>query len=174
MKWTLGILLMIIVGFHSGCFGEITGRVVDAEMGLPIEGAIVLVQWTVTKGLPGMQYHEVSKIVETETDREGNFAISGTHNPLANPPEIVIYKVGYVAWRNDYIFPGWEKRSDFKYRNGMVIALKKFQDTFSHEEHHSFMGYGIMGSSFERTPKFSKVLNHELNKALREIEQKKK
>jgi hypothetical protein len=167
----IGIALVFLTG---SCYGEISDRVLDAETGQPIEGAVVLVQWTVTKGMPGITYNEVYKIIEEETDKNGRFTISGIYNPLVNPPYIVIYKAGFVAWRNDFIFPGWEKRTDFKYENGLVIKLEKFKEGFSYEEHHGFMDLGIIGASLERTPKFNKALSIELSKALRQIENKKR
>jgi hypothetical protein len=48
-----------------------TGTVQDAETGAPIEGAVVFVEWTKTKGLPGLTSTKVYKIVEVETDKDG-------------------------------------------------------------------------------------------------------
>ena len=62
----LALLLVFMVGI---CSAEITGTVVDAETGKPIEGAVVLIQWTKTKGALGMTHHEIYKIFETETDQ---------------------------------------------------------------------------------------------------------
>lgn len=174
MRQSYTLIGIALVVFTSSCYGEITGRVVDAEKGRPIEGAVVLVQWTVTKGMPAMTYHQLDKIIEVETDKVGKFTISGAYNPLVDPPDIVVYKAGFVAWRNDFIFPGWKKRSDFQYQSGVVIKLEKFREGYSYEEHDSFMNYGIIGASLERTPKFNKALGIELDKALREIEKKKR
>jgi hypothetical protein len=154
------------------CYADITGTVVDSETGQPIDEAVALVEWTAKKGLPGLTYHETYKVTEAETDRNGRFKVPGTYNPLVDPPTVVIYKAGYAAWRNDFKFPGWTKRTDFRYQNGIIIRLEKFKERFSHEEHHSFMSYGIIGASAERTPKFNKALGTELEKALREIEKK--
>jgi hypothetical protein len=155
------------------CYADITGIVVDAETGQPIEGAVAFVEWTATKGLPGLTHHETYKVTEAETDRNGKFRVPTTYNLLVDPPTVVIYKAGYVAWRNDFIFPGWTKRADFRYGNNIIFRLEQFNERFSHEEHHSFMSYGIIGASSERTPKFNKALGIELEKALREVEKKK-
>jgi hypothetical protein len=48
-----------------------------------------------------------------------------------------------VAWRNDFIFPGWKKRTDFKYQSDIVIKLEKFKEGFSHEEHLGFIELGV-------------------------------
>ena len=60
-----------------GCYAEMTGTVVDAETGAPIEGAVVLVEWTVTKGVPGMTVTETYKVIEKITDKEGKVKIPG-------------------------------------------------------------------------------------------------
>lgn len=170
-------LVICLIVINSGCSAsasEISGTVVDAETGKPIEGAFVLAQWTKTKGLPGQTYHEVYKIVEAESDKNGSFAIEGTYNPLVDPPDIVVYKAGYVAWRNDYVFPGWRKRTDFKFKKGMTIQLEKFREGYSREEHSDFIDHGIIGADLNLTPKYSKAQSEEHKKAMREIEQKKK
>ncbi len=140
MRAILSLLLILTI---SGCYPEITGTVLDAETGAPIEGAIVFVQWTKTKGLPGLTYHEIYKILEVETDKDGKFTISGTLSPFVDSPEVVIYKRGYIAWRNDFIFPGWKKRTDFKYQNDILIKLEKFKEGSSHKEHLDFIDYGV-------------------------------
>ena len=54
----LAILLVFMVG---SCSAEITGTVVDAETGKPIEGAVILVEWTMTKGVPGMSHTKAKR-----------------------------------------------------------------------------------------------------------------
>lgn len=166
-------MISLLFFLITGCYATITGTIVDAETGEPIDGAVVLVEWTVTKGF-GLTHHEVYKIIEVETDKEGKFTISGTLNPLVDPPDVVIYKAGYIAWRNDYIFPGWKKRTDFQYQNGQVFKLERWKDEYSHEEHHMFMAHGIIGASFDKTPKFSKAETEESKKAQQEVDKKKK
>ncbi len=166
---TINILLIVFLFvFTSSCYPSIKGTVVDSETGNPIEGAVVLVQWTKTKGLPGMPYHEVYKIIEAETDKAGKFNISSTLNPFVDAPEIVIYKEGYVAWRNDYIFPDYRKRENFKWQNNYVYKMERFKENYSKEEHHSFMSHGIIGDSLEKTPKYFGSESKELEEALRE------
>jgi len=143
MRLIIAVLIISAVLVAGSCYAEITGIVVDAETGQPVEGAIVFVEWTKTKGLPGLTSTRVYKIVEVETDKEGKFSISGTLSPFVDPPMVVIYKRGYVAWRNDFIFPGWKKRTDFKYQSDMVIKLEKFREEFSHKEHLDFIEYGV-------------------------------
>lgn len=136
------IFVIAIIFLTTGCYATITGTVVDAETGQPIEGAVVLVQWTVTKGL-GLTYHERYKVIEVITDKEGKFTVSGVYNPLVDLPEVVIYKKGYVAWRNDFIFPNYEKRKDFKWRNNYVFKLEQFKKGYSHSKHIDFINTAL-------------------------------
>ena len=137
------ILSLFLILLLPGCSGGITGTVIDVETGKPIEGAIVLVEWTMTKGI-GLTHTDSYKVVEKVTDKNGKFSVSGVSNPFVDPPMIVVYKDGYIAWRNDYIFPGFKKRTDFIYKNGVILKLEKFKKEYSHKEHLYFIEHGIM------------------------------
>lgn len=147
MHISLLAVIMLPVLFLGGCYAEITGTVVDAETGAPIEGAVVLVEWTKTRGLPGLTHTESYKVIEAVTNKDGKVTISGTFSPTVNPPHVTVYKKGYVAWNNDYIFPGWVKRKDFEWRNGFVFKLEKFKEGYSHYDHSSFIGSGAVSGS---------------------------
>ena len=136
----IGVCIAIFMAFLNGsCNAEIVGTVVDADTGKPIEGAVVLVEWTITKGVPGMSQTKPSEIIEDVTKRDGRFIIKRNLNPLLNPPRITIYKKGYVAWNNEYIFPGWNKRKGFLLRDGMVIKMEVFKNEFSRKDHVNFL-----------------------------------
>lgn len=163
MKIKIILILFLLALTSTGCYAGITGIVVDAETGRPIEGAVVLVEWTITKGL-GLTYQELYKVEEIETDGKGNFEISRAYNPFLNPPTVVIYKPNYIAWRNDYIFPGWEKRAGFKLKNGTIVKLEKFGNEYSHNQHLDFLEYRIMSLyelSITELPKFRKGIKFE-------------
>ncbi len=136
IKWILTVVFLSFIS--AGCYPGITGKVVDAETGQPIEGAVVLVEWTRTKGI-GLTHTESYKVVEVISDKNGKITIGGVLNPLVNPPRITVYKKGYVAWNNEYIFPAWEKRKDFKWRKGMVIKLEAFRKEYSISDHVYFL-----------------------------------
>ena len=86
--------ILAILSFTSGCYLGITGTVIDAETQLPIQGAVVLAQWTDSHGI-GLTYHTVHKIEETETNKDGKFSLSGVYSPFVDTPVLVIYKNGY-------------------------------------------------------------------------------
>jgi hypothetical protein len=139
MKFKYIFLNLIALLAISGCNEAITGMVVDAETGQPIEGAVILVEWTQTKGLPGMSYAESYKVVEVVTDKEGKASIDGALSPFIRGPNVTIYKKGYVAWNNHFIFPDWQRRTDFKWENNYVFKLEKFKPEYSYVKHTSFI-----------------------------------
>jgi hypothetical protein len=102
---------------------------VDATTGKPLEGAIVLAQWTKTGGLPGLTSNAPYAVKETETDKDGMFHMSGVYYPLVDQPELVIYKKGYVPWRNDSDFmdPNWKKYDKNIWQNNMTYKLNLFK-----------------------------------------------
>lgn len=131
------VVTFLLVFATTDCYADISGTVIDTETGKPIEGAVVFMEWTKTKGL-GLTYTETYKIIEKLTDKEGNFKVSRVLNPFVNPPTIVIYKKGYVAWRNDIIFPDYKKREDFQWGIPLFFRLESFKKTYSHSQHLFF------------------------------------
>jgi len=80
------------------------------------------------------------KVIEAVSDKKGEIFVSGIHKPGVNDPRIVVYKKGYIAWRGDTIFPGYEERwPPFKWRDGYVFELEHFKPEYSHEDHVSFL-----------------------------------
>jgi hypothetical protein len=136
-----GLFVFLII---SGCSaGPMSGTVVDAENGQPIEGAVIHVQWSESKGMPGMSYGELYKIEEAVSDANGKFRLEGVDKYFfIRPPKIVIYKKGYVAWRHDFIFPDYQKREPFQWKDGQVFKLEHFKK-YSHSQHISFIRIGL-------------------------------
>lgn len=129
---------LLIYGCSENSQG-ISGTVIDAETGKPIEGAVVFVEWSKSKAKwTGLGYTETYKTVEKVTDKNGKFKVFGVFSPFVNPPIVVIYKKGYVAWRNDYIFPLNEKRKDVRLENGYVFKIEHFKKGYSHAQHINF------------------------------------
>lgn len=137
MKLRYVLLLFLVSLPMYGCYPGITGKVVDAETDRPIEGAVVLVEWTKTKGF-GLTYTESFKVVEVLSNKDGAFTIPGVYNPLVNSPDLTVYKPGYVAWNNKIIFPDYRKREDFSWKSGNTFKLYKFKDTYSYIDHEGF------------------------------------
>jgi len=169
----MSLFFLIAVFFLlSGCYPGINGKVVDGVNGNPLEGALVLAQWTTTSGLPGLTHHNVYQIEETETDKEGKFSISGVYNPFVDPPAMVIYKKGYVPWRNDMDFmnPTWERYNKNIWQDDLTYRLDHWKEEYSKNRLDGFIQ--IYGVSSE-TPKFRKVYSETYDDAYKEIQGRK-
>lgn len=156
------IVLLTLISYVRG----ISGTVVDAETGEAIKGAVIHVEWTITKGVPGLSYTKDYKTSEALTDSEGRFRIFGVLNPLVNPPIVVIYKRGYVAWRNDYIFPQYCKRAPLHLKNNNLFRLERFKK-YSHSRHILFFSGDL---SLTASSKLQKAYSWEDVLATREEE----
>ena len=168
------VAMLIAVSFLTSCYLPISGKVIDADTQQPIEGAVVLVEWNEQHGF-GLTYHTVYKTAETETNKEGKFSLPGAYSLFVDQPYLVIYKSGYVAWRNDDIFPDYEKRSNGdRWRHNSVYKLEKFKDEYSLFKHSMFMDTGIMDMNFYRIPKFANATRNESIKASSEGKNPKK
>ena len=146
----------------------VSGTVVYGETGEPVEGAVVLAEWNSKKGI-GFTHHEVVKIEEVATGKDGRFYISAPLKVSYRKPYVVVYKPGYVAWRNDHIFPLWEKRKKFKLSRNVKVELEEFKEGYSRNQHHGFMNIGLMGTNSNSTPIYSKFESIELGLAIEEI-----
>jgi len=134
---TVSVGILVFIVWHR-TYPSMTGTVIDADTGKPIEGAVVLAEWTRTRGI-GLTSTEVEKVVTATTDKNGRFTVSGMCNPCADAPDLTIYKKGYVGWNNRYIFPGFKKRTDFRWRKDIIVKIENFQPTYSHSDHSSFL-----------------------------------
>jgi hypothetical protein len=125
------IFIIAIILPLTGCgYPGISGKVVDGVTGMPLEGAVVLAQWTKTHGFPGLTSHTVYKIEETETDKEGMFSLSGVYSPTVNGPAMVIYKKGYVPWRNDMTFEKMETYDNVIWQDNMTYRLEHWKENW--------------------------------------------
>jgi hypothetical protein len=129
------LLLLLLV---SGCYLPMSGRVIDAETKQPIEGAVVLVEWTRTHGI-GEHWTESYKVAEVLSDKDGKVKLPGCYFPFIGPPDVTIYKKGYVAWNNRYIFPNSDHRTDFEWGSGYVFKMEKFLSSYSYLDHRLFI-----------------------------------
>jgi len=128
------LFIMLIV---SGCYLPMTGTIIDAETKAPIEGAVVLVEWTKVKGI-GFTYTESYKVAETTSDKDGKFHLPGCICVGTDEPDVTIYKKGYVAWNNKYIFPNYAKRAHFAW-GSEYYEINSFPPAYSHDKHVTFV-----------------------------------
>ncbi len=145
MKTRSVSLIFILVFTVSGCvYPGITGRVIDAETQQPIEGAVVMVEWTKKHGL-GDPVTESYKVVEAISDKDGKVKIEGCYSPFVERPDVTVYKKGYVAWSSRWIFPGFENREEFTWFKfgDHIFMLEHFKPEYSYVKHTSFIDLSI-------------------------------
>jgi hypothetical protein len=156
MRKIVQILIIGLMFLLTGCYPGIHGKVVDNVTGKPLDGAVVLAEWTTTWGL-GLTYHKLYKIVETETDKEGSFSLSGVYNPFVDQPSMVIYKKGYVPYRNDKIsFENPRLRKKVEWENGKTYRMELLKESHPREWIYYYATSGFMGVS-GATPIFQKI-----------------
>ena len=134
-------LLIVIALFLSACghYPSINVKVVDAETSEPIEGAVLLAHWNIVTGVIGMSSEKTFKVVEEVSDDNGHIHIPGASNSKLLAPTVNVYKKGYVAWNNEYIFPSLDKRKGYRWRNGYEFRLSRFKEEYSKPDHVKFL-----------------------------------
>lgn len=141
-------------------YPPIKGTVVDSDTGKPLEGALIVAQWTKKHGF-GLTYHELILITETLTDKDGKFAITKTPNDwILEPPEMIIYKEGYIPWRNDSIFPSSNIVKDHEWNNNVTYRLDVFTDKYTFRDLFRFLDSGMMGAGRKEVPIISDVMSN--------------
>lgn len=168
------VLLILISMVTSGCiYPGINGKVLDNATGKPIEGAVVVAQWTKTHGF-GLTYHDLHKITETLTDKEGKFSLSGTFALFIDPPEMIICKEGYIPWRNDSIFPSLNTVKNHEWNHNMTYRLDVFTDKYTAGQLANFVNSGMtLGMGLSESKKFSDLANKLSGKEYDEIRKQK-
>lgn len=145
----LFILAFILLIPSTFAWGRsiITGQVVDAETGKPIENAAVHIYWGKPgEGPPGLAAKSVEvEVAEDLTDAEGFFEIP-KYCTLFKHYDLAVYKKGYVCWSSRKIFPTYKKRKGFRLKDGMVIKLECFKEEYSREDHARFTVFSEIGT----------------------------
>lgn len=158
MKSLRTVVFIFIMMVIAGCYHGINGKVVDNATGKPLEGALVVVQWT-RPDIHSIEGISSAVIMNTETltDKEGGFVIRSTpSNPFANPPRMIIIKEGYIPWRNDEIFPGGHIDKDKKWKNNETYKLDVFTDKYSYNQVDFFL---FLQSGGNEVPMFEALKN---------------
>lgn len=109
----------------------------DAQTGRPVEGAIVVGCWVKGEGLPGLTYHVLVGLRETETDAAGRFELERLKwvNGL-DDENVVVYKFGYLAGNNQFVGPRADRRHDYKVPSS--IKLEPYREGVSHQDNYHF------------------------------------
>jgi len=146
LSWSL--LLVCLSWLFPGCVfarplvyvaKSVSGQVVDADTGQPLEGVIVTINWELTGGMhhyPQGQAH----VDETITDAQGKFTFPGwgpkpaavTAHLYESTPQLLFFKSGYgwakcVSDLDTYVNTRIPLSSDCDRK---TIKLKKFTGSF--------------------------------------------
>jgi hypothetical protein len=109
IKVLLSTLVVICLGgciTYFGSDGPYEGKVIDAETGQPIEGAVIHGLWYMAHPGPGGATHTVYSSREVLTDANGHFNIPGQGLLFFSnlePMDVTILKAGYTQIY-DYIW----------------------------------------------------------------------
>ncbi len=164
VAFVLMSLVMLLVALKFARW-TVAGQIIDAETGMPIEGAVVAISWhKIGSGPPGLAGTEDVENEEAISGVQGSFEVPKYSTLFGKKFEMVIYRKGYVCWHSKYIFPSYEKRKDFRLRDGMKISLEPFKEQYSREDHARFTVFAP--HFFSRL--FDKAIEHE-SKLLSEI-----
>jgi len=94
----VSILAILPCAYGMRYDGPYSGRVIDADTGMPIEGAVVLGVWNTEKATPGGAVHDFYDARETLTDKNGDFELPGMGVKILSnvtPMDVLIFKAGY-------------------------------------------------------------------------------
>ncbi|MFW2367062.1 MAG: hypothetical protein ACN4GW_11640 [Desulforhopalus sp.] len=125
------LILLVVLGFFMVRL-PVTFRVLDADTGKPIAGAVAIAMWFKTKGLPGLSNTYIAKAVEAVSDKNGNLGFSFLFGHAAIfKPHVKVYKAGYVGWDSERIYLGSHKKEPIipKTKERKQFAMKD-QDIF--------------------------------------------
>lgn len=150
------LIMMSTIACGKRCM--VKGRTVDAITKIPIQGAVIAINWRDQSfGLPGLG--APSKVIEeyeTVSDKDGSFEIPDYTSDFSTIYHMGAYKQGYVCWSSQSVFfPNKEKRkkkverreNDIAIKDGMTVFLKPLPEEYSKIEHGSYAEHvcGIYG-----------------------------
>ncbi len=143
-RLTVLIIIMVLLSvlkifdyLFTTIYDPITTKVVDAETGEPIEGAVVMVEWTNKRGL-GLTYTKTYKVEEVATDSEGIAKLEGIPPGKASLYIVAVYRKGYVLWSNHNVFAGSRMLTNFEWKDNYVFEMARFKPEYSYVKHSSF------------------------------------
>jgi len=173
MKRLQSLLLLVSAMLLSGCtishtYGPYLGKVVEKGTGVPIEGAVVFVQFYTGAGNIGGTSSVFADAVETLTDADGEFLIPPysitSFRPLHGWNKngyAIIFKPGYGA------FPG-HRGTTLTHPNGtlpaneaIMIELPKLQTSEERRENLGNVNYPKRQVPCEKQRQLLKLYNSE-------------
>jgi hypothetical protein len=150
------VILVAVCGwgiyiFYHPRIGPRSGRVVDAETGKPIEGAVVVYVWRFSDflTLPG----GIAAFCEIITDKDGKYFIPGRRVKKelvfegVCPESVVIYKDNYAAYKVYYTYGKPPVGRSFGYpgeqqeyqKQDNLVRLQPWKTGQSHRDHVDYV-----------------------------------
>lgn len=125
--------------------GPFSGRLIDAESGSAVSGALIYATWSIDRGDALAAPSGFEEYV-TSSDAGGYYRIPALTKKLASGErlagfQLVAYKRGYVAYRSDRRFDDFGPRLDFAQRENLV-PMRRWQSHHSHARHLRYIGGG--------------------------------
>jgi len=132
------LFFAVLIILSQGCSyairydGTYSGKVVDADTGEPVEGAVVLGTWYTVSHTVAGGVHSYYDARETATDKNGQFSIPGMGLRIMSnlePMDILIFKSGYeyigsANWASLKVDELLSKKIKWE-ANKPIIPLKK-------------------------------------------------
>ena len=160
-----GLVLMAILSI--GCCpvqydGDYTGRVVDAETGEPIEGAVVLGTWDFVSSSVAGALYRFYDAAETTTDAKGDFTVPGRGLMFLSCLDSMyatVFKTGYecLSLRWDVLKEGFGRRNNIGWDGEIpIIPLRKLT---KEERKDQYVPAPPSEINWENFPLYMKELN---------------
>ena len=142
----IGFLIIIVISLMiSFSYAEtmtFKGRVIDADTGNPIEGAVVVVYWYDAIDTIAGASTTLKDVKECLTDINGEWSIAGPkgrpHGPIpplslfisyTREPLFIVFKPGYCSWPNGFSIDACKGKikpgGNGKIREGETVELPK-------------------------------------------------
>jgi hypothetical protein len=119
---TFSVIILFII-LNAGCtitheFGPFMGKVVDAETGEPIEGAVILIVFSLESSSLGGSVNSFADAIETLTDAQGEFKFTPKrinffkmNASWDDNCQVSIFKPGYGAYPGHHqAYSSWNKK----------------------------------------------------------------
>lgn len=147
----LFVILIVTSGLFSGCaithkYGPYYGKVVELETEEPIEGAVILIEFSTKYGTFGGVVTDFADAVETVTDENGEYIIPAHRIFVLRPmhgwdeiTDVQIFKPGYGCY------------------NGHKKSIPQFPNGSLPEKEHVIIKLPKLSSKKERKNNFSSL-----------------
>ena len=141
----VSLLLVLLVAAYWGFEQPYTARIVDAETGEPVEGAVYLAASYSTTWLEKAWFEgpsvKMTHFREGYSDENGEIFVPGFWFKMpfvGRDRNLTVYKPGYAMWNQDYIFPSLKKRGGFGIFS-RTVKQERWKPEYSYWDHYDFI-----------------------------------